>query len=429
MEGEPVRYPDGTLVPTRSPIQWSPDGLQVAYMGYKDSAWHAVVGEHVSAPFDYLGIPAFGNRGDDVVFRAGKRKSKKKESWTLYRGPNEKKGKSLDWVGAPAIAPDGSRVLAWNQPGATLAADGSYQRKGMVMFGGWKKKAQRWEDALALTAPVFSSDGSVAFTAGLKNDQWSVIEVSKRGEKEVLQGLFGVIDIAVAPETNDLAVTGTVYTTQVDVRGNKIEPESKLPDGAFGSFSGFSKGVRLHYGKKVIGEDYDAAWDAGFSGNGKKIAYKVMKDGKMGVASEDEPGARVEWDFVTRPVLSESGDRVAFVANTGATLSMALMTTRWADSRERGGKDQLLWFKTKSQGEVEPLGEPAERISHVTFGPGDDQIGYAVRTKDGWRVHCGASKSDVYDEVGPLCFNEEGTIVGFGARSKRELLWRTLTLE
>lgn len=61
---------------------------------------------------------------------------------------------------SPAMAPDGSRVLVWTQPGATVLKDGSYQQKGMVMHGGWKRKPARWDDALALVRPVFSADGS-----------------------------------------------------------------------------------------------------------------------------------------------------------------------------------------------------------------------------------------------------------------------------
>lgn len=430
LEGEPVRYPDGSLVPTRARIQWSPDGLQVAYLGRKDGAWHAVVGEHVSKPHDFLGTPIFGNSGEDVVFRAGDTKSKKKEKWILYRGPNQKKkSKSFDWIGAPAISPDGSRVIVWNQPGATLAADGSYQQKGMVLFGGWKKKPKRWDDATALTTPIFSSDGSVVFTAGLRNGTWSVIAVSKKGEEELIKNLFGVRDIAVAPGTDDLAVTASAYTSTRDVRGNRVDPKSKLPDGAFGSRENFRLEVQLHHGGKVIGRDFDAAWDAAFSANGKKVAYKVMKEGMMGVAADDQSGAKPTWDFVTRPALSHDGDKVAFVANTGATLSMALRTSRWADQRERGGEDQLHVFDMKAQADIESVGEPAERIEHVTFGPDENQLAYAARTQDGWRVHCGAFKSETYDEIGPLHFDKKGTVIGFGARSGRELLWRTLALK
>ena len=419
LEGPPLRHPDGREIETRSPIHWSPDGRQVAYVGYRDGARHAVIGEDVSEAHDYVDSIGFGESGDDVVFRVGDRVSKKKEKWFLYRGPDQKKKpKKLDWIGAPAMAPDGSRVVCWNQPGAKMDSNGYYLRKDVVLFGGWKKKGGRYDDGHLLSAPVFSRDSSRVFSVLQQHGSWLVMAADKKGEHELVKDLTGVADFAVDPTGKHVAVAAVSYAYSASA-GQVGFP--------FGGWPTVNSVEILLDGKK-IGKEFDAAWSPVFSPSGKKLAYRVMKDGKIGICAEGKSKARLEWDFVSRPVFSPDGKSVAFAASRETTFAFGSATQRGAGKLKRSGKEQVHVCAVSSPHKCEALGEVADRIEHVQFGPQEDQVAYAARTEEGWRVHCGERKSDAYDEVGALHFDEDGGVIGFGARSGRELLWRTLKL-
>lgn len=113
-----------------------------------------------------------------------------------------------------------------------------------------------------------------------------------------------------------------------------------------------------------MGSSYDASWECTYSQDGNKLAFKVLRKGKMGVATNEGEDTVTAWDYVTRPVPSADGKLVAF----------------------------------------------------------------AAKASDGWRVHCDAAASDAYDQVGPLHFDEAGATIGFGARRGQDLLGRTLQL-
>ncbi len=412
--GPPMIDPNGKSYEVRSPVQWSPDGLQVAYVGYKGGKSYPVVGEHVEKSHDYVNRPVFGDNSEDVVFRVGDRASKTKEKWFLYRGPDTKSSKRYDWIGSPALAPDGSRVIGWNQPGAKISTGGYYARKNVQIEGAWKK-GKKWEDAIMLTAPLFSADSKTAFSAALRGGTWSIVAFDKKGERELVKGLMSATELALHPKGKEVA-----FTTMVMPKAGSTPPTGAP------SWMGSSE---VQFDGKTYGEGFDASLTPVFSPDGKRLAYKVVADGKMGIAVDNEDEVKTDWDFVTRPVFSEDGKQVAFVANSGTTLADAFRTSRGADLQERGGKDQVIVLSVKALEKPDEIGAIADRIARLKFGPGKDQLAYAARTADGWRVHCGEFTSEPFDEVGELIFNDKGTVIGFGARLEREILWRTLKLE
>lgn len=426
LDGPPITHPQLGTIEVKSPIHWSPDGRRVAYVAFRGEQRHAVVGDHVSEPHEYLSSVSFGDRGEDVVFRAGDKTSKSKEKWFLYRGPDhKKKPKTLDWMGAPAMAPDGSRVIVWSQPGAKIGKDGYYVPKAFEIYGAWKRKSEKWDDGTCLSAPRFSADSARAFTAALDDGVWSILCIDKKGQRKLVTDLISVQDYAAMPGTETVAVTTLLMATR-DIRGN-VEEGPDLPEGVFGGFPGLST-ARVRMDGVDIGAAYDASFACAFSQDGSALAFKILHKGKMGVAAGNGSDAVAAWDHVTRPVVSPNGQYVAFAGNLGTTLSFAQRTRGDADFQDRGGKDQVHVFAVKDQAKCNPVGDAAERIEYIRFLSDGDRVAFAAKSSDGWRVHCGSAVSDAYDEIGPLHIHAEGMTIGFGARKDRELLWRTLAV-
>ncbi|MEM6675923.1 MAG: hypothetical protein AAF726_23950 [Planctomycetota bacterium] len=411
LEGPPLIGPDGTEYEVRSRLVWSPDGLQVAYVGYRDGATHPVVGNTVEKSHDYVNQPAFGPTGDIVVFRIGDRRSKKKESWFLYRGPNEKPSKKQDWIGTPSISPDGERIVAWTQPGAKLDAQGYYTRRNVVFWGGWKR-GKKWSDALCLQEPVFSATGDRVFTAVQKGPEWSVVAIDRKGETEIEKGFSLIREVVAHPGGEKVATTANVRAEDVDLVGAE-----------FGALMGAQ---RVVYEGEVYGAEFDHSCAPVFSPDGQHLAYKVVKDESMGIAIDGEAHAGTPWDYVTRPVFAPGGELVAYVGNRGSELRGLLRVQVQADLRERGGVDQLV--VADLGGTERTVGETAQRIDHVTWGPGEEQLAYAARTEDGWRIVCGDAASEPFDEIGPPVFDESGSKIAFGARKDRAITWEVLDL-
>jgi hypothetical protein len=403
--GPPITDPDGKSVPNVSEVVFRRDGGQVAYVGFKGGKSCPVIGATAGEAFDYLDTPVFG--GEHVFFRAGNRTSPTTEKWWILA--DGKKSGEEDWIGAIACNSDGSQLAYWVQPGAKIESSGAYSRSNLSLVVG-KKRGPKWQDAEALTPPVFSPDGARVATAAMKGTQWFALVAGAKGEETRGAGHGLISGLAWRPDGQELAVVAVAADPKAGRRAPPGAPPGEIP----------SKFV-IVCGKDVFGRKYDCSGAPVFSPDGKKIAYKVLKGTKLGVAVGADESVEPRFDFVGRPVFSPSGAEVAYAASLGAKCDPFEAVTEAGETGAEGGE----WFVMTGS----KKGDVFQKVGQPVFSPDGKRVAYSARTAGKWHVVAGKTKSPPFDEVSPPGFSADGTQVSFGARLGRELWWKTLSAE
>ena len=426
LEGEPITGPDGKSYPVVQRVTWSPDGTQVAYVGLREGARVPVVGETPLGSYHYADRPLFGATGENVVFRVGNRKkNNKSEEWWLLTGDGTEHFEQ-DWLGAPAFSPDGTRLAVWAQPGAKIAADGSYTGGHMAFAtaqltkGKWKfKKGKKHDDANALIPARYSADGKIVGTLAADGDDWVLLFNNGKREKPATKEDFNSItDFAVSPNGKDFALV-----VMAESYGDFDMPTD------LGSFSFPGMKSEIVHGDDRFGKDYDNVGAPSFSPDGKTLAYKIQRDGKCGVALGKDKRANARWDFVLTPVFSPDSRNFAYIAIAECELSAFFGLSAVAEANVKGGEWQLVVEHGLNRKKIETSPETYSEIRDVVWSPDGERIAYRAKTEDGWIIVCGELKSEAYDEVGAPRFAPDSSGLAFGARTERELWWKVLKFE
>ncbi|MEM7517224.1 MAG: hypothetical protein AAF368_09910, partial [Planctomycetota bacterium] len=409
LEDEPMIGPDGKSYPIQVPILWSPDGKRVAYSAIAAEGRAAVVNDSVLGIFDFCDPPSFSSDGAHYVFRIGMTKSKKQEVWwTLLDGEKQNK---CDWLGSVQVLPDGATCY-WEMPGARIQRDGSYKNKPML-FRTPFRKGKKWNQGRALQAPVIAEDGTWCATYGsLRGDDWTVVLATKKGEKAVGEPSPFIADFAISQDGKQVAT---------------VERESP-PGRPVMRGRGFKDGAVLRSGKKEYGEGYDDLGVPQFTPDGKHLAYKVDRGGKMGIAFDGDKKVEPEWDFVWSPKFSQDSKRFVYVANRGGEVSPFWRMSSEGDYVDAEGGENFVIASDLGGKKREEWG-PFGVVTDLVISADGKLVAFVAEEEGGWRIHCGEAKSELYDEVGTLIFAEDGEKLAFGARSDRELWWRVLELE
>ncbi len=411
LEGDPITDPNGDSFTPTSDVVWGPTGRRVAYIGRRGQTSFPIDSGIDTQPegFHYLDSPVFSSDGDDVVWRAGNRIKPKKEKWWILRN-GERSKKSYDWIGSVSIGPDGT-IAFWEQPGAKIVADGSYNR-GKQVFHVGKKKGKKWEDATALTPAAFSADGSTVATAAGKGGEWHVLITDKNGKQKPLtkKGFQMIDSIALSPNGKEAAV--------VVMAGMGFAPPGP------GGMPMPGQKLVIQHGKNTYGKQFDSAGVPVFGPKRKQLAYKFADGKKMGIALTNDKKPRAEHGYVTNPVFSPDGSRMAYAAIEDAKVEPFYKMTTYCDFAIEGGKARLVTRKGKGKPKVDDA--EYEGILHITFSPDGKRIAFVARKGKKWQIVCGDEKSDLFDEVGKPVFDESSKRIAFGARSGREIWWKVL---
>jgi WD40-like Beta Propeller Repeat len=403
LAGPPITDPDGKRVENVSEVVFRDDGGQVAYVGFKGGRSCPVIGATVFEAFDYLSTPFFG--GSHVFFRAGNRTTPTTEKWWIH--VDGKKTAEEDWIGAIACNADGSQLAYWTQPGAKIERDGAYSRTNLVLVVG-KLRGARWADGESLTPPVFGPDGSRVATAAMKGNKWFVLVAGGKGEEPRGQGHGAISGVAWRPDGKEIACAAVIS----DPKGTRPAASGVSPLGM--------KFVIVS-GKEVFGSKADAAGSPVFSPDGKRIAFKVLRGTKLGIAVSNAEKVEPQYDFVGRPVFNPAGTEIAYAANTGGRCDPTTAVLEGDDASVEGGQ----WFVVRGTGKSEVF----EEVRKPVYSPDGARLAYAARIAGKWHVVVDKSRSPPFDAVDRPRFTPDGKRVCFGARLGRELWWKVMAVE
>ena len=401
--------PDGSQHTDNAGFAFGADGAFVAYSAYRGGKSVAMAGDEELGEFHYLHAPVMDVTASHYAFRAGNRTSPTKEKWWAI--VDGKKNSPSAWIGSVAVSSTGQAVY-WEQPGAKITKDGSYNMSSMVFHFG-KNKGKKFEGAISLIEPMISADGKTAVSAARRGGQWFTITATARKQRLGKRGYQMVEDAVISADGKKAALV-------------VVEGGIPMPPGAVAPPGMKAGTMSITVDGKLYGDETDGAGAPVFAAKGKRFAFKFVQGDKMGIALDNERKPKAEYDFVGLPVFDAKGKTIAFAINTGGTVSAYARLQRWGAQAVKGGTWSLLTRKDK--GKPEPIVEDAEGIAHPVFGPAG-QLAFAQKIDGNWHIVVGEVKSDPFDHVATPTFATDQKSVAFGARSDRELWWRVLELQ
>ena len=177
------------------------------------------------------------------------------------------------------------------------------------------------------------------------------------------------------------------------------------------------------FGKQTFGAERDDAVAPCLSRDGKQVAWVLREGAKHGVAFGDGKRAKASHDWVKALSFRPDEKELVFAAGTGGTANVALLDP---DGGNQIDGAQWRIVRSDSTGPERVDTESFLRVAHVTWSQDSKQLAFAALTAEGWRIVCGAKRSEPFDELGPPHFSADGTRIAFGARKGRELWWKVL---
>jgi hypothetical protein len=395
----------------REPIAFAPDGSRVAFQGVKADKQFAIVDGVLSDAFDFVDAPVFGATADRLVFRVGNRISKKAEKWWLLS--NGAKIAESEWIGAPSWSPDGKRLAYWSQPGAKLDAKGERIGGGMV-FVVDGKKGEKWRDADALTAPVWSDDSKHVATSALKNDEWCVLIDGKTVGTAPAQVAFKAAPGSPpAPWGLRSSIRDFVFSSGGEhFAYSRLEPYERDSGGA--KLEGATWGVV--YDEAPQRGEFDAAGSPTFSPDGSRFAYKVHSATRgYGVALDFKPPTYAS-GFVAQLTFSPDSKRFAYVLISGLDKVFDADLSQDRESSVRGGT-----WSAVLDGKAEE--RTFDEIRDLTFSPDSKRTAYRARKGDKWFIVSGRWSMGGDGELSAPRFSADGLTLGYGSRKDSSLAW------
>lgn len=404
-DGAPIaKVPEGCSI-VGGTLRVARDGAKVAFVVEKGGKMRSVVGGKLGDPYDVVLAPEIDASGAHVAFRA----------FMLDRrgDPNkmtlEVDGKDVAnevWIGPVAFSPVDGAPAYWVALGRSTNADGSYSHMPVVLCFG-KAKSKKWQATDEATAPRFARDGKLVYGVATRDTQSTLVSLDAKS-KEARFGLGTPIEFALSPDGLEIAYVAMTLAS------------TKLSDSEF---------FVARIGTDGNGENAAAMlenpeWSSGspvYSAEGRHIACKIMKEGKLGVALDGKVLAEPRFAFVSELAPTPDGTDVAFAASKDCKVLDKGGTQVLFGARTKGGT----WIVVRGKDESSAYAD----VRELSWSRDGKTLAYAARTGKTWRAYAGTKSSDEWDDVTGVVWSADGKSVGFGCRKGAEIYWRTLAIE
>lgn len=408
----PARIADHDRLPLR--VKWACDGSFAAYVGYRgDDRFPVLHGDVITEgeAYDFANPPRLAPEAPRVAFRVGRRVGPREEKWWVWLDGEPMHEE--DWIGALAFSRDGEGLAYWAQPGARLDDTGAYESRQLILrhIGGKTvRRPMEWDEATALTPPVFDSGKPYSFA--LENGQWFAVGRGRKRFEALSEGYTTVSGLQVARGGKTIAFGAQVYELQ---RGNRQAL------------------LRVVVGEEHLASSYVATYGPALSPDGKHVAYKYVSWAPlMGICIDKETGKEPGFHYVSQAVWSPKGKRVAFVSVADAEGVDPRHVNTLQEYEPREGSWQLSLMERKG-GAVTTGPKGFERLRSLTFGPDGERVAARALSEEGWHMVLFDLEGQVvfagpgHDEVGIPRWTEAG--LAYGVRDDRELAWALVSLE
>ncbi len=404
-----AKIPDGCTFVEGS-LRFAREGSKCVYVVAKDGKKYPVVGATLGAAYDEVDWPSIDPTGSHTAFRVFERNPHKKVGTfsVLYDG---KLIGSDTWVGPLAIDSAKGAVAFWTAHGYSNTADGHLEPGAASLVWG-KFKSAKYQYAEFRSPPLFTPDGTLLVTTAARGSgDWNVITVDEKG-KDDKHGSGSIFEAAVRPTGHAVAyVFGNLHGDQYWMdRAQQLYVALVSLD---------EHGIKGAIG--VYGEKYDSSGSPVFSADGFHVAFKVLKNGKMGAAIDDQQDVRCEDDFVDELALDPKGSEVAYVACRGCKLDSKNGRQILRGVSATGGKWTVVHGDKRSA--------EFQRTRFPTWSMEGRQLAFAARHQGKWRVVAGAKQGEPCDEVADLAWTDDGHGVSYGSVLGGEVRWCRLDVE
>ncbi|MBI3819973.1 MAG: PD40 domain-containing protein [Planctomycetes bacterium] len=392
-------------IPARGALEgtpvFSPSGKKAAYVLHEGKKLFPMIQDKAMESYEFVDAPEWAEDADVVAWRLGRRLDAKHENWKIYL--DTKKIAESDWIGLVGLSRDGKQAAYWSNPGASIANDGSYTG-GTWIFNYGSKKTDVYKEGFGLDYPVWSPDGKHVATWGYasRGSGFVMIDGKLRNEKSGPSG-FSIDDIVFSPD------------------GREVAYAILSPD-ASGKMNSLVYREYIRYG-----EGYDSCGSPQYTKDGKSLAYRALKNGKIHYVVEGADHKKKDlgapFEAVADLTFSADGNRAAFSANRGGKIDPGVAVGRFAKYNIEGGN----WFVIESGHEYGPY----DAVADPGFAGNTNRLVWRAKSGAKWNLYIrddgrDAAKAAEYDYIDRPRIDADGSRVAVGVREGLQLNWRVV---
>lgn len=376
---------------------FSPDGSSVACVLWRDAEPHPYENGVVGDACEQV-LPFFAARGGRAFFWLRKALPAGGHRDQIRRGVSVLA--EADEIFSFGVSPDGGKLAYF----ATSPEPPRAGKEPELIFYQTGRKPVAVQ-GVGVT-PVFSPRGNRWITTSSDGKRWRTMVAGSSGLQHGKRECDIIVDLTVDPA------------------GRRIGTSSKVDAPAARRY--VLENTVVVVDDKVYGDKFDSAGAPVFSRDGRHVAYRVLRDDKLGLCCDAKACLAPSFGWLAGQTFDPSGARIACTASEQATSRPMTLVNANQASVAPGGTSFLLVVEREG-GEVR--GPEFLSARDPAFSPDGKNIAYAARDAEGWwLVIADGPRAGPFDDVAVPRWAEDSKRVGFGVRAGDLLGWRVLAL-